>query len=181
MGRHLDGAQASGDPEPMWRYTLGLGLLVTLFGTAATAGEPTKLRLADKKQKAKVEQSLSYYTGILKKNCGLKLEIDWASFIEAKRFDGPSSTVASACQPAIQAAAWGCEGDPDFKAAMAAAAGRILCVHVTSREQAGLQLDSKTKTITSKVVIEDTGATSKPAAYFAWDDAKCKGWFDKNL
>lgn len=154
------------------------GLALGLVGSVAAAPE---LGLAQKKQVKAVEEKLAYYSDALREKCGLATEIDWASFIAAERFDGPGSTIASACQGAVQAAAWGCEADADFKAALKAKAERVRCEHVATREATGLSFDAAKKSLVFRVLISDTGAGAAPTSYFALDHIGARRWLDKNL
>jgi hypothetical protein len=157
---------------------LAAGVVVVGPGLVAAAPE---LGLAQKKQVKSVEERLAYYSDALREKCGLATEVDWASFIAAERFDGPGSTIASACQGALQAAAWGCEADADFKAALEAKAERVRCEHVATREATGLSFDAAKKSLVFRVQISDTGAGAAPASYFALEHTAARRWLDKNL
>ena len=152
-----------------------------VLGLARVAVAAPELSLAEKKQVKSIEEKLAYYSSALLEKCGLVTEVRWSSFIAADRLDGPGSTVASACQGALQAAAWACEADADFKAALRAKAERIRCEHVSTREATGLSIDAASKAIVFRVQVMDTGKGAAPANYFALDHTAAKRWFDKNL
>ena len=68
-----------------------------------------------------------------------------------------------------------------YDSALGAAAKRIECRHVATREETGLSKDAAQKAVIFSVQISDTGAGAKPASYFALEHTAAKRWFDANL
>ena len=162
-----------------------LGALAAVAEDVAAKAEAPKvsattpaLTLAEKKQIKAIEGNLDYYVGSMKEHCGFAPTVVWSTFIADKKFEGPGSTIASACQGAIQGAIEICQdadGGPAFKAKVK----QLRCSHVADRKKTGLAIVDGAFDV--HVTIDDTGAGSKPAAYLAPDRSAAVRFLEKNL